>query len=257
MNIFINYADNNFKNKQRFSSIMAKVVGGFDKVIEYSPADIDSAYYDKHAEILKCERGGGYWLWKSYFINKTLESMNDGDYLFYCDAGAYFIRSVHHIINDMSFYSEDIAVFQLPLTESDYTNSYTRIYFGYHKSMGENQVLGTYICIKKTPYSVAVFKGYQKFCEDKMLITDVNTLDTEQHRHDQSILSLHTKTLNIKPFRDPSDYGEFPDKYYRNGFSFNNEHVRGNYPTIILSNRKVNPLVYLVRYIAKKILKWI
>lgn len=257
MKMCINYADEQFKGKQIFSSLMAKYFGGFDKVIAYTPIDIDKSYYEMHKGILKCDRGGGYWLWKSYIINISLELISEGDYLFYCDAGAFFIKSVDHIINDMNKHQEDIAVFQLPLKETDYTNKYTLKYFNYDESMGVNQILGGYICIRKTINTVSFFKEYQRLCENEMLVTDYNTQKDEAHRHDQSILSLLSKKAKIKPFRDPSDYGEFPVRYYRDGFSFNDEIIRGNYPTLILSNRKENPVTYGLKYITRRASKWI
>lgn len=153
MKIYINYADERFKYKQYFSSFMAKHFGKFDKVISYSPIDIDRSYYEMHKSILECERGGGYWLWKPYIINISLGLIDEGDYLFYCDAGAFFISSIDYIINEMNKHQEDIAVFQLPLKETDYTNKYTLDYFNYDESMGLNQILGSYICIKNTQSS--------------------------------------------------------------------------------------------------------
>lgn len=257
MKIFINYSDKRFKSKQRFSALMAKIFGGFDNVISYSPSNIDNSFYEKNKRILDCERGGGYWLWKSYIINISLELIDEGDYLFYCDAGAFFIKSVDYIISDMIKYQEDIALFQLPLKESDFTNKYTLSFFNYDESMGVNQILGGYICIKKTSETISFFKEYQRLCENEMLVTDYNTKKNEAHRHDQSILSLLSKKAKLKPFRDPSDYGEFPARYYREGFYFNDEFVRGNYPTLILSNRKENPVIYGLKYIIRRISKWV
>ncbi|BDA59918.1 hypothetical protein [Shewanella xiamenensis] len=257
MKIFINYSDERFKRKQQFSAFMAKLIGGFDKVIEYSSVDIDKSYYEKNKLILDSERGGGYWLWKPYLINKTLKCMQDGDYLFYCDSGAYFIKSVNEIVENMESSSEDIAVFQLPLAECEFTNKYTRNFFNYDESDPINQILGGYICIKKSQDSVRFIEQYQQFCENADLVTDKNTLDGELHRHDQSILSLLAKRHKIKPFRDPSDYGEFPKRYYRYGFQFVNNDIRGSYPTLILSNRKENPVVYGAKYFLRRMLKWI
>ncbi len=256
MRVFINYSDKRFKNKQRFSALMAKLIGGFDKVIAYSPSDIDELYYEKNKKILECERGGGYWLWKPYLINKTLKNMKDGDYLFYCDSGAFFIGSVNELISDMECYDEDIAVFQLPLAESEFTNKYTKNFFKYVESDGLHQILGGYICIRKSKKAIKFFEEYQILCENEDLITDKHTLKGENHRHDQSILSLLSKKNKIKPFRDPSDYGEFPQRYYRNGLKFDNKVIRGSYPTIILSNRKENPVVYGVKYLVRRMLKW-
>lgn len=70
---YINY-DENFK-KQRENAIRLEKNGNFDKIILYLPTDIDKKFYEKNKNILSQKRSGGYWLWKPYFIVKTLEKM--------------------------------------------------------------------------------------------------------------------------------------------------------------------------------------
>ena len=93
MRIFITFGDNKFKKARKFSAKMAKLRGGFDKVIEYTPEDIDPAFKREHEDIFSIKRGYGLWLWKPYIIWKTLnEVANEGDLVFYADAVLFLLE---------------------------------------------------------------------------------------------------------------------------------------------------------------------
>ena len=44
-------------------------------------------FYNKYKQILDLPRGGGYWIWKPYFIKTYLDKLNDNDILVYIDSG--------------------------------------------------------------------------------------------------------------------------------------------------------------------------
>ena len=64
----------------------------FDDIHAFAPDDIDPAFFQSHAAILKQGKGGGYWLWKPYFILKTMMQAAEGDWIVYMDSGA-MVRS--------------------------------------------------------------------------------------------------------------------------------------------------------------------
>src|ERR1017187_1102121 len=84
--VYINYADSRFKKQQRFALAAAKHLGRFDEIVGFTRSNIDDLFYSRYRHILEQKRGGGYWLWKPYFIQRTLSRLSDGDYLFYSDA---------------------------------------------------------------------------------------------------------------------------------------------------------------------------
>jgi len=61
----------------------------FTESILYTPEYLEREGFQKqHSEFLRCNtRGYGFWLWKPFIINKTMETMDDGDILLYLDAG--------------------------------------------------------------------------------------------------------------------------------------------------------------------------
>jgi hypothetical protein len=74
---------------------------------------------------------------------------------------------------------------------------------------------------KKSKSAIDFVEEYLHFCEDERILTDMpNTMglpnypEFEDHRHDQSILSLLSKKRNMPAFRAPSQYGnEWIDQY--------------------------------------------
>lgn len=68
MIIAANYADRKFQRAQRLNSKTARQWGA-DRVIEYTPGDIDPAFRAANREILDNPRGGGYYLWKPYVLS--------------------------------------------------------------------------------------------------------------------------------------------------------------------------------------------
>ena len=119
--VFITYAEGSFIKNQLFALNMAMKRGKFDSAVGYSREDIDSQFYLDNYSILKATKGAGYWLWKPYFIYKALNELNDGDILFYADAGSFFRNDINIIIDKLSVYNQDVIAFYLPLIEIQWT----------------------------------------------------------------------------------------------------------------------------------------
>lgn len=220
MKYYINYSDEIFKKQQNLALKMAKLRGNFDSIIGYSRKDIDINFYEKNKKILSQSKGGGYWLWKPYFIYKTLQKIHDGDYLFYSDSGAIFLNSVDILIKELEQSGQDIMGFELPLIESQWTKKELFINIDCDKDIfiNSNQILASFILIKKTDFSNKFFQEYIEYGSNEMNITDINDpkvqyQDFIEHRHDQSIFSLLYKKYHLMPFKDPSQFGRYPEGY--------------------------------------------
>ena len=85
---FVTYCDE--KYEQHRSVLIDMGNREFDQNHHYKPDDIEKSFYIENKKILDLPRGAGYWLWKPYFILKTMEKINDGDIIFYLDSGDYF-----------------------------------------------------------------------------------------------------------------------------------------------------------------------
>jgi len=253
MKVLINFADSKFRKQQLRNTKTALTTGGFDKVIEYSYEDIDSAYLKSHDDILSTARGSGLWLWKPYFINKTFEVLNDGDYLFYCDAGSYFVDSIDLLISCMEANSLDIMPFECPLINLQFSKREFISANNCEESwLYGNQIIGTFLLLKVSDKSRFIINEFLRMCEIRELICDSDSLETQHpmfidHRHDQTILSYLMWKHKIAGYRDPSQYGFLPLEYIKFGL-FNKDCCLGKfrnynlstYPMILYHYRKRN-----------------
>lgn len=239
MIISITYGDEKFKRAKKFNCRMA-LKNGADKAIAYGPKDISYEYKKRNEHIWTQSRGGGYWIWKPYIINKSMQEMGSDDYLIYSDAGAIFVNSVHYLIDAMEKEDTDLMVFSLTHPEKKYTKRDAFILMGCDEIEYTEtpQILATYIVLKKTKRTEKIMQEYLQYVQDARIITDMpNQMGEEnypefvENRHDQSCLSLICKKYGIKPFRDPSQYGNQQELF--------SEEVRNRsqYPQVIDSIR--------------------
>lgn len=258
----INYADGQPYEKYRyFCTRSAYIIGHADKVIEFTKSDIPTSYIEKHKDIFSYKRGAGLWLWKPYFVNKVMDMVDFGDWIFYVDGGSIFIRDIHKLIKNAEEHKVEIMLFEQPLLHRQFTKHETMVKMHIEEN-GYNQTLGIFF-IKKTESSVAFVREWLACCENETLISPkyfnkevVEYNDFVAHREDQSILSAIRIKYKKEAFRDPSDYGEMPFQYATNpNFLYNPKtYNNSGYPTILLCSRKVHPLKYVIMYFVRKIL---
>lgn len=262
---YINFAVGEpYEKFRKYNSWTAKKFGKVDTVIEYKKDDIPKAYIDSHIDIFSKKRGMGLWLWKPYFIDKTLNELNNGDWLFYVDSGAIIINDVHKLIDCAEKQEQDIMTFEMPLIDHQFTKKECYEVMGI-TDYTQNQLAATYILVKKTVKSVRFIQEWLKMCENECMLSPEHFNknikefpDFVAHREDQSLLTLMRIKYGIPPFRDCSDYGETPHMYFSSHYGYNaKEYPNSTYPTIVLSNRRKNPFVYFVRYEIKRLLRWL
>ena len=209
----INYANRGYEMSRKEQKETALSIAGIDNVIEYSDKDI----YDlttEHPQHFSNLRGAGYWLWKPYLILKTLETLNDGDILVYCDAGSYFKDSILPYTNKM----KDIMLFipENDWLEYQYTKGDIFVRLNVEKDMDithTRQLEAGFLLLKKSDTSYKFIKEWLDIAKDYQLISDERSINPNlpgfiENRHDQSILSVlgkkHKKDYNIdiesKPF---------------------------------------------------------
>lgn len=225
MKLLINFASKNFRKQQKLNSTTGLKEGLFDEVTSYSTQDIEREFFKKNKKILNQERGNGYWLWKPYFIKKTLDSLSYGDFLFYCDSGSYFIRSISPLIDIMIKNGVDLMVFGLTDKEKIWTkrDAFVLMDCDSIKYSESNQRLSGFSLWRKSSFTINLINEFLYFAQDERIITDLenqcgypNYPGFKEHRHDQSIFSLLTKKYNLPAYRDPSQWGNGAKQYYAN-----------------------------------------
>lgn len=191
---FITYGNSLFFKRARLAVFCATVFGRFDNCIRYCEDDIDSEFRQQHHAILKCERGGGYWLWKPYIIKKTLAEMSKGDYLFYSDAGAIVLRNIDVLINELAFYEQDVMAFELTYPENQWTKEelFHNMDARSDQFRQSKQILSSFVLIRKSPESEKFISKWLEYSCNEINITDKPDPRVQQdkvfeaHRHDQS-----------------------------------------------------------------------
>lgn len=92
----ITFGNDLFKNQKERIKKQAQDTGWFDRIILESPETIQN-FHALHGNFIENnKRGYGYWIWKPYIILRQLEEMNDGDFLFYIDAGSTIVPHMKH-----------------------------------------------------------------------------------------------------------------------------------------------------------------
>ncbi len=259
-NFLISYASSNprdYRKSQRKLIKSAKRYNTFDRIFSFTNKDIKKAFKIKNKKILSNKRGDGYWLWKPYLLKKTIDKMNFGDKVLYCDSGAYFINNPEYLL-DLCSIDNPIIIFTTQCHKViEWTKRDCLIIMDSDKQSihDHDQACGGYQVYCKTPESVKFIDEYLNSCENETLITDTPSIlareytEFKEHRHDQSILTLLAINYSIQFHRDPSQFGnsfisEYPNDRYPQIF---NTHRESNLSFRFRLNRKINLLLNRLR----------
>ncbi len=255
MKVLINYANDVYKKAQDWNSWTGKHIAGFDKVYAFSPNDIDKTYYEAHKDILSVQRGNGLWLWKPYFIDKVLNECEDGDIVFYADSGAFFVKKINKLISSLRK-NEKIWVSDCPLLESCFTKQicFEKMECDKKEFKNSNQIQATYLMVVCCEETKAFIKKWLHYCEDYELMSPEGGLSLNEnrgtqfvaHREDQSILSLLCQKNGIKPHKDPSQRGEYPETFYSSNYEYRvPKHKEDKYGTVLFLHKAKKPNLWV------------
>ena len=209
MKYFISYGNEKFKNSKK--RILKEAISSklFDECKVFSPEDLSESFRSEFDYILKKERGGGYWIWKFDIIKQTLDKMEEGDFLTYCDAGCSISNENEHryfeYLNMLKNSQHGILSFvQYQWDEKNWTTDqlfhYFENIFGIDReNFYGGQLLGGVIIMKKCKITLDVINACIECVRDDMeFITDFYNQQNQksffiENRHDQSISSLMRK----------------------------------------------------------------
>jgi len=182
------------RNVQAYSALNR----GIDFIYLYRKEHIDPQYIKDHP-ILNEKFGAGFWLWKPYFILKTLEKIPEGDILLYGDSGML----IRHPIGDLvesSLKDKDIVLFDY--YEPDYGtasrsangDTFVAVDCQTESCYKSPHVWAGMLLLRNSPTSRAFIKKWQSLCENTHLLTAQpskapNQPNFSHHQHDEGILS--------------------------------------------------------------------
>jgi len=215
---FISYGDDRPNAVSRIKK-QAESFNTFSTIDVYNNNNIyDNDFKKKYSYVLNQRRGGGYWIWKYYLINKKMQEINEGEYIIYCDAGCELnnkgIKRYYEYLDMLKESNYGFLSFPLewnktaeppPLNgciEKIWTIKQLFEYFDIDMNSdiaNSPQIAATLFIVKKCKNSLKILDEYKKLIEyDQKLTTDYyNKINQElffkENRHDQSIWALLRK----------------------------------------------------------------
>ena len=222
---FITYGDSMYnETKQRLYN-QASNLGWFDKITSYGPEDLDEEFKEKFKEILALPRGGGYWIWKPYIINKHMQMIKDDDILIYLDAGCYInpkgFERFKEYIEILKNNDEGCISFQMNHhIEKKWTTKEIFENFNINSDSKDiiesGQIIATVKMFRKCANSINIVSAWLNALHaNPLLFTDHYNKNKQceifiDNRHDQSICSVLCKLYKTIILED--------ETYFEDGF---------------------------------------
>lgn len=238
---------------------------GLSDITLYEREDlIRTEFYEKNKEILDLPQRAGCSLWKIYYLHHEYFKLEEGDILFYADAGSKIINSPQVLINLCK--QKDIVLFNInnnPLNRH-WCKRDSFVFMDcdedkYHNGPHYNAAFQLYKKCKKNDLFInEMFKHGQNIniisdCKNISNKSDFN--DFVEHRYDQSILSILGVKYNIEQHRYPGQLGnhmktkEFRVKNEWLGADYvKNPMTNSPYLTIFDHHRNKNKFSDLLKY---------
>ncbi|MET1056729.1 MAG: hypothetical protein ABWY16_15580 [Pedobacter sp.] len=215
----ISYGDSNYAMQKEFLKETALASGFFDEIKIFSAEDIDPEFGQHIFRFVKGGRGGGYWVWKPYFIKRVIDEIAEGDLLFYVDAGCMINGKAKErfdqYVSMVTAAETGTLDFELPFPEFQYTKQEVFEYFSSPDVIRRSsQLMATIIILRKCKHALMlVNKWYDTLMDDFSLFTDEVILTQNDafvdHRHDQSIFSIIRKTYGANIIPDETYFLDF------------------------------------------------
>jgi hypothetical protein len=177
----------------------------FDNIICYSPENFDNEFKSKHHDFIeKNHRGYGYWLWKPYFVQRTLLEMKENDILVYLDSGCQLnkdaTKKFDEYIEIVEKSDHGNIAFEMPYIEQDWTKGdiFEELKMNITQYGNTKQFAAGMIVMRKCTNTIKIVKDWYKYSQDYHLIDDSSSVSLNapsfiENRHDQSIISLIRK----------------------------------------------------------------
>jgi hypothetical protein len=200
LTLLVSYTDGDevfFQNQNMLS--FSALNRGIDIIHLYRKSHMDSHFYHQHKDILTQPRGAGYWLWKPYFILKTMERYPDETILIYADSGVVFNQPVQKLLTTLEGYDR-ILVGQgkpAPLRRHLKKEVHQALKIeGNDTILNQQNIWGFFMVLRNNSKNRAYIKRWLELCMKRDLITDmpfdarIQESGFEYHQHDQSLLSV-------------------------------------------------------------------
>lgn len=187
--------------KNQFSLTASAADKGFDAIYNYRRGHFDPEFYAKNKHILEQPRGSGYWLWKPYFILKTMEILPDNALIFYVDSGIVLKKSLTPLLKKFESGECEMILMghgtPVPLRRHLKKEAYGIFGDALTPQILEHQnIWAFFVAVRNTKGNRDFIKKWLNACEHGEALTDAPLDLAHQdpefsgHGHDQSLLSV-------------------------------------------------------------------
>nr|WP_294925852.1 hypothetical protein [uncultured Flavobacterium sp.] len=214
---FVTYGNQKFKYSVKRIIKESRKIRVFDEVLHFSEKDLPA--YIKTSILFSSAKGGGYWLWKPFIIQKVLEQAQKNDIVIYSDAGNKLFKSnkwkeyIRILENyDSIFFQYKDNMDYLWSKNNIHLNDSPKLKYWIKKSavdhfqnlfssddqwLEKNKLVAGFFLLKKTATTVKLIDEWLKtMLFFPLIVTDLFEIEKKEqierfseHRHDQSILS--------------------------------------------------------------------
>ena len=250
---FVTFGSKNFKLQRKHITNLVKNSELYDHCIEMGPEDLTPDFRNKYSEILKIDRGYGFWIWKVDVLNQLLSKINFGDSITYSSAGSSFnplgIERLNYYFELLESSETGNLRFRLPgFKEYEWTSKQIFDYFKIDinsKIAKSEQFSANTLFMKKNEVSLNIINGFLEIINynPKLITLDYDKVDQisgfKENRSDQSILSVLSKLNGVETILD--------QEQNFNQFDMNQFH----YPFLTVRQRKYNifsKLLFMLNY---------
>ena len=205
--ILVSFADKRYRNSLKRLDLQTKDFP-FDERYFLTQENCLSKEYWRSLKPWLYRRGYGFWAWKASIVKEYFARLDEGDLLFWSDAGIYWNYTEKSKVKfdeyiQMLAGENDILAFSQPTIEKEWTKGDVLKALGTYdddKICNSNQLWAGLFLIKKTARTMGLIDRWIELNDLKReLITDKrstipNKEGFKEHRHDQSIFSVLVKT---------------------------------------------------------------
>lgn len=207
----VTFADKSHRGAHRRFRSQARGIRAFDRIVTITEDGLDRAFRSRFDSILQPHvRGFGYWVWKPQIILQALRDMCPGDFLVYLDSGSHLNRrgraKLIEYFKIAQFSETGILCFQTKFLEESYSKRDLVSYFGVEGQpiiLETGQVQAGALIVHLRDHTEAFFRRWLETFEDDIALVDDSVSELPnvdcfvEHRHDQSVLSLLSKTTGV------------------------------------------------------------
>lgn len=230
----LTYSDSNYKKEAEIHLKLAEKYN-YKNIYKTRNDLISTDFYKNNKKILDCSRGGGYWLWKPYFILSEVLLLNENEYLMYIDTGDIFSNKIKNYL-DIKMIENDLILMSSFSSNHIYTkrDCFILMNCDTQKYWYNNQIEAGVSIWKKSSFTIKILNEWLEYCSNWNIISDDNNSQNldgfVDHRHDQSVLTNLSIKYNLFHTHELRNYIECNIKYYNfNPNSFNNSRELDNF----------------------------